>query len=667
MAHEQLYQQIRSLLGARGFPQALTLLDNHLAQHQSDEIAHSLYGTVLLRSGDTAGAMARFRANTEAFPGSFAAYADLAFAAHKVGDLDAAKASFQNAVDLNPAFYQGWVLLSLVAHRTGDFALAAKADAQSEKYDPLDADYKRIQAALRSGGKGEAEHIARTMLQRQPGHPRAAYVLAYLASTVGAHEDRAEILQHAIEHHPANQMLRRSKVEAYEAIGRYTEALSEAKALVEIVPNYFNYWTLSRVHGHLLEHDQAIECVEKARGYLERDSVEHGKLDLLKGHALKILGRREESEAAYRACIENTPGNGAGWWGLADFKNYHFSPSDRDAMQGLIADMSLEADQRCQAAFALAKSYEVDGDMRTAFSHYQRANGLREGINFDTAKHQSYFRRIKDTYSAETLAVQADFQPDNRPIFIVGMPRAGSTLVEQILASHSDVEGTMELMTLPFVERAIRVGKGKTQGKDYPESAALLSIQECNTFGQHYLKDTEVFRTGKPFFVDKLPPNFERVGLIHKLLPGAVIIDVRRHPMDCCFSAFKQHFAAGHDYSYNLENLGSYYNAYLALMAHWDNVLPDRVIRVQYENLVRNTEQEVRRILEAVGLPFEESCVRFHENKRAVRTASSEQVRQPINTKGLKVWTAVEDQLQPLIAALGKETLALCESDFADR
>jgi hypothetical protein len=257
------------------------------------------------------------------------------------------------------------------------------------------------------------------------------------------------------------------------------------------------------------------------------------------------------------------------------------------------------------------------------------------------------------------LATQAVPQPTGpTPIFIVGMPRAGSTLIEQILASHSQIEGTIELMNLSYVERNIEVGGYHKFNKDYPRSLRGFSPEELNAYGQAYLDDTAIFRESKPFFIDKLPPNFERIGLIHKILPQAIIIDARRHPMDCGFSAYKQHFAGGHGYSYKLEHIGRYFNDYLRLMDHWNDVLPGKVKLVQYENMVRDTETSVRDILAHIGVDFEEVCLRFYENKRAVKTASSEQVRQPIYTESIGRWQTVSEQLKPLTDSLGEETMA---------
>ena len=256
------------------------------------------------------------------------------------------------------------------------------------------------------------------------------------------------------------------------------------------------------------------------------------------------------------------------------------------------------------------------------------------------------------------LGKQASPKPTGpTPIFIVGMPRAGSTLIEQILASHSRIEGTMELMTLPNLERTIRIAGGRKFNENYPRSLRKFNQDELGAFGQAYLDETAIYRTSKPFFIDKLPPNFERVGLVHKILPQAIIIDARRHPLDCGFSAYKQHFAGGHEYSYQLEHIGHYFNNYLQLMDHWDSVLPGKVKLVQYEDMVRDTEDTIRKILNHIGVDFEDACLRFFENKRAVKTASSEQVRQPIYTKSVGRWRTVSDQLKPLIDSLGEKTM----------
>jgi tetratricopeptide (TPR) repeat protein len=657
-ANKAFYQSVTGHLQSGDTGRALRELEVFLEAHADDEIALSIYGSALMRAGETERALGAFRRAVSCHPDSSGAHADLAFIAMKTGDNRQAIASFENAARLNPRLYPAWAFLGKLYFETGNYPAALNAVDKAEKLDPLDGDYRKLQSAMRTENLAKAEKIAREMLAKQPGHPRAVFHLAHLASTVGAHEERAAILQHGLEFHPANIMLRRALVGAYEQVGRHEAALEQARLLVRVRPDFSNYWTLSRTCGNVGDHEGALTSAERAAGYLDAGSQELGKVDLLRGHALKILGRRDECEAAYRASIANTPGNGAAWWGLADLKTYAFSAADRQAMEALAESDGEEADQRCMAAFALAKAWENDGDHDRAFQWYRRANDMRPDIRFDPGEHRQLHDEIIARFDGNCLRRQAQPPPAGQtPIFIVGMPRAGSTLIEQILASHSEIEGTMELMTLPNLERTIRVTGGQRFDKDYPQSLAHFNEGELAAFGQSYLDDTAVYRTGQRFFIDKLPPNFERVGLIHMVLPRAVIIDARRHPMDCGYSAYTQHFAGGHEYSYRLEHIGAYYNDYLRLMDHWDAVLPGKVLCVRYEDMIRDTEHAVRRILQHVGVEFEPACLRFFENRRAVKTASSEQVRQPIYRSSVGRWRRVEKQLEPLAASLGEQTL----------
>lgn len=658
-ANNAFYQTVTGLLQSGKIEQALRELKAFLASNTDDEVALSLYGSALMRAGNTEGAMSAFRHAVAVHPNSPGSHADLAFTAMKTGDNKQAIKSFENATRISPEMYPAWAFLGRLYFDTGNFKAALKAVDKAETLDPLDYEYQQIQSFMRAKNFAKAEEIARLMLSKQPGHPRAVYFLANMAAKVGAHEERAYILNHGLSHHPANIRLRRALVAAYEEVGKHEAALQQAELLVKTRPDYLNYWTLSRICGHTGDHAGALSSAEKAASHLDAGSEELGKVDLLRGHALKILGRRSESEMAYRACIRNTPGNGAGWWGLADLKTYQFSAEDRQTMENLCSNASENPDQRCQAAFALAKAFDNDGNHELAFRWYKKGNELRPDIDWSPAKNKTFCQESIAEFDPEMLDKQASPKPTGpTPIFIVGMPRAGSTLIEQILASHSQIEGTMELMTLPNLERTIRIAGGRKFNENYPASLRKFSQKELGVFGQVYLDETTIYRTSKPFFIDKLPPNFERVGLIHKILPQAIIIDARRHPLDCGFSAYKQHFAGGHEYSYKLEHIGHYFNNYLQFMDHWDSVLPGKVKLVQYENMVRDTEDTIRNILDHIGVGFEDACLHFFENKRAVKTASSEQVRQPIYTKSVGRWRTVSDQLKPLIDSLGEETMA---------
>lgn len=658
-SNNTFYQTVTAQLQSGNNQQAINELQLFLETHTDDEIALSLLGSALMRSGDTERALRTFRHAAETHPDSSASHADLAFISMQTGNQVQAITSFENATRVSPGLYPAWSFLGKLYFEAGQYEDAQKAVDKAEKLDPLEQDFLQMQSLMRAENFAKAEETARSMLAKQPGHPRAAFFLAHLASTVGAHEQRADILLHGLTFHPANVSLRRALVGAYEEVAQHEQALKHALLLVKTRPDYLNYWTLSRALGNSGDHQGALDSAEKAATYLDPDSEELGKVDLLRGHALKILGRRAESEAAYRACIRNTPGNGAGWWGLADLKTYLFSAEDKTAMETLANNANESMDQRCQAAFALAKAYDNDKDDGRAFHWYQRANEMRTDIHFSAAENKTFCDQSIELFNRPMLEVQALPLPRGpTPIFIVGMPRAGSTLIEQILASHSQVEGTMELMTLPNLERAIRLEGGRQFKQNYPQSLQHFNPQQLAAFGQTYLDNTAVYRTSKPYFIDKLPPNFERIGLLHKILPQAIIIDARRHPMDCGYSAFKQHFAGGHEYSYRLEHIGAYYNDYLRFMDHWDNVLPGKVLRVQYEDMVRATEATVRSLLTHVGVDFEAGCLRFFENKRAVKTASSEQVRQPIYTGSVGKWRKLEGQLEALKDSLGEATLA---------
>lgn len=660
--NDPFYQKVTELLQNKQFDQAIKELEDFLKTNPTDEVGLSIYGASLMNAGKGDEALAVFQDSVKNNKKSFSAHADLGFTAMNLGKPELAIKSFKEVVKINPSFYLGWAFLNKLYYSKGDYENALNAVEQAEKFDPLDGDYKKIQAAMRKDDFAGAEQIARGMLQRQPGHPRAAFFLAHLAAKVGAHEEQSQILLHGLDHHPANVILRKALVGAFEAMGEYSLALEEAKLLVKIKPNYHHYWILSRVFGHTGAHDKSLEAAENAASFLQDEKEELGKVDLLRGHAHKILGNRQESEEAYRSCITNTPNTGAGWWGLADLKTYKFTQDDMTTIEALANNKDIPAEQSCQAAFALARAHENNGDEVLAFDWYKRGNDMRPDLTFDVDKHKEFLDRIIETCEPPMLGNQAHPLGKNidkipTPIFIIGMPRAGSTLIEQILASHSQVEGTMELATLPNLERKIRIAGGRLFEKNYPESLPSFNTDELTQFGQSYIDETEMYRTDKAYFIDKLPPNFERVGLIHKIMPEAIIIDARRHPFDCGYSAYKQNFAGGHEYSYSLDHIGHYYNEYLRMMDHWDSVLPGKVIHIQYEDMVKDTEATIASLLDQIGLDFETSCLKFYENKRAVKTASSEQVRQPINTKGMGRWKAIEEHLEPLKKALGEKTL----------
>jgi tetratricopeptide (TPR) repeat protein len=434
------------------------------------------------------------------------------------------------------------------------------------------------------------------------------------------------------------------------ALGRLKEADAGARHLLKIEPENPQTWiTIAAVAARLLRQEEALEAYEQAARFKPQEV----RLRMSIGHVHKTLGRRPESEAAYKAALEMDPGIAEAYWSLADLKNYSFSDAEVAAMQHLLTSDKRERSNEAQLHFAMGKAFEQRQQHAAAFAHYAKGNALRRlDSPFDIEHFERRTTRIRAFFAATFFAERGGSgDPSDAPIFIVGLPRSGSTLVEQILASHSRVEGTMELPNIPNIARELDDLAANRDG--YPESVRTLPAAHLTALGSRYIEETTPLRTGRERFTDKLPNNFSHVGLIHAILPRAAIIDVRRHPMDCCFSTFKQHFAEGQTFSYDLNDLGRYYRCYLSLMDHWDIVLPGKVLHLQYEDLVRDPEANIRRLLEYCRLPFESACLSFHQTRRSVRTASAEQVRQPIYASGVGYWRHFEKELQPLRQALG--------------
>jgi tetratricopeptide (TPR) repeat protein len=406
---------------------------------------------------------------------------------------------------------------------------------------------------------------------------------------------------------------------------------------------------LGAVSTRLLRQDEALRAYEQAVR-LNPDEV---RLRMSIGHLHKTAGRRGECEQAYKRSLELDPGLAEAWWSLADLKNYQFSDTEVRAMERLLASDARERGNEAQLHFALGRAFEQRQDYAHSFAHYARGNALRRlDAPFDIAKFERKSARVRACFDAQFFAERAGAgEPAPAPIFIVGLPRSGSTLIEQILASHSSVEGTMELQNMLTIVREF--DHRNPQRDAYPESVRSTPPAKFAPLGRRYLEETAPLRSGRPRFIDKMPNNFSHVGLIQVLLPNAIVIDMRRHPLDACFSTFKQHFAEGQSFSYDLEDLGRYYRSYLSLMDHWDQVLPGKVLHVSYEALVREPEVNIRRLLEHCELPFEPACIAFHETRRQIRTASAEQVRQPLYTSAVGHWRHFERELEPLRRALG--------------
>jgi len=508
-------------------------------------------------------------------------------------------------------------------------------------------------AALHANRIPEAEARLRAQLKQAPTDVVAIRMLAELAMRVDRGDDAVNLLERCLELAPGFREARHNYAIALNRTNRAAQAIAELDRLLHLDsrnPGYRNLKAVSLCHTG--DYETAIGIYAE----LVESYPAQAPIWLSYGHALKTAGHQERAVSAYSRCIELQPDFGDAYWSLANLKTFRFTQDQIDTMHRALARSDLDDEHRLHFEFALGKALEDRADYEPSFRHYDAGNALRlRRIPYDADDTSARLRRAREIYTREFFESRRGsgcMAPD--PIFIVGLPRAGSTLIEQILASHPAVEGTMELPELTSITRALRRAAADSRPGAYHDALAQMEAGELRALGEQYLERTRVHRKlGRPFFIDKMPNNFAHVGLIQLALPNAKIVDARRHPLACCFSSFKQHFAHGQNFTYGLENIGRYYRDYVELMAHFDAVLPGRVHRVIYEDLVDDTEREVRRLLDYCGLPFDAACLRFFENDRPVRTASSEQVRQPIYRSGVDQWRNYEPWLGPLKAALG--------------
>lgn len=640
----------------------LLATDPKLAAGQAAEIlkvipgqplASLLLGRAQRDCGDAASAIATLKSLCAAHPQWGLAHQELGLAHGAAGHGDEAVAALRRAVELKPDLADAWRALGDHLHAVDDTEGADQAYASYLKASSKDPRLMAAAAALCDKRIAVAEALLREHLKLFPTDVAAIRMLAEVAGRLGRNAAAESLLERCLELAPSFQAARHNYALVLHRRNKLPEARVEAERLLAESPQNPAYNNLFAVIvSRLGEYQQAIDTYEK----LLRQYPGYPKVWLSYGHTLKTAGRQADGIAAYRECIRLASHIGEAWWSLANLKTFRFTGDEIAALEAQLQRRDLTDEDRYHFEFALAKALEDAGRHEESFRHYDAGNRLRRAeLRYDPDETTAQVRRSRALFTPAFFAGRHGYgAPDPDPIFIVGLPRAGSTLLEQILASHSAVEGTMELYDILMIARNLRRDKAKGDDAAYPGLLASLTEEECRALGRLYLDKTRVQRkTAKPFFIDKMPNNFMHLGLIHLALPNARIIDARRHPLGCCFSVFKQHFARGQDFSYSLNDIGRYYRDYVEVMAHFDAVLPGRVHRVIYERMVDDTEGEIRRLLQYCNLPFEDACLRFFENDRAVRTASSEQVRQPIYRDGVDQWRNFEKWLDPLREALG--------------
>jgi tetratricopeptide (TPR) repeat protein len=574
-----------------------------------------------------------------------------------VGEMRAAITAYQQAVALNPTLSASWKALAALYTSLGDAPNARLAAANAAKLTTLAGPVVSATNILSEGDIYGAEDVIRRYLLDHPTDIEGMRLLARIGVRLEVLDDAEYLLEsvlvgqpdyHAARFEYANVLLQRHK---------FPEALAETGKLLALDPQHRGYRTTqANAWAGLGRHAQALQIY---RDLLEDAPPDAADLHLSIGHALKTMGHQGQAIEAYREAAAARPDFGDAYWSLANLKTYRFTGEELTRMREHADARSTALVDRYHLNFALGKALEDEGAYADSFACYERGNSLKRGeIRYKIEEFEQSAQRQEKVCTAEFFAARRGSGCErNDPIFIVGLPRAGSTLLEQILASHSHVEGTMELAEIPRLALHLSGREDNTGQSKYPGVLAELPLGKFRELGEKYLEDTRVVRTeGKPRFIDKMPNNFRHIGLLHLILPNATIIDARREPMACCFSNFKQLFASGQEFTYSLEDIGRYYRAYVRLMRHWDAALPGKVLRIQHEALVDDLEGHVRRILDHCGLDFEPQCLEFWKTQRSVRTASSEQVRRPIFKEGLEQWRHFEPWLEPLKKVLGEET-----------
>jgi len=611
-----------------------------------------LLGAALRLEGDTPAARALLEALAQSQPRATEVFFELGLARSELGETKTAIDALLRAVALNPKHAHAWRALGDERMLAGDTPGAEAAYARHIEASVNDPVLIKAAVALRENRLSIAERVLREFLKLNPTDVSAIRMLAEVAARLRRYEDAEVLLTRVLELAPAFTAARHNYAAVLYRHNKPEAAIAQADILLKKEPRNPNAKGLKAAAlGQIGEYGHAVALFED----LLKTHPSQPKAWMSYGHALKTLGRQADGIGAYRKAIAQLPGLGEAWWSLANLKTVRFSEGDIAAMRAQLARKDIDEEDRFHLEFALGKALEDAADYEHSFAHYRNANALRRAsLPYQAEQTHKFAARMKDVFTREFITAHQGLgsaAPD--PIFVVGLPRSGSTLVEQILSSHSQVEGTMELHDIAQVARS--VATWKKEGDDaYPEILTTLAPERLRELGEDYLARTRVVRKlGRPFFIDKMPNNFFHAGFIHLILPNAKIIDTRRHPAGCSFSCFKQHFARGQAFTYGLEDVGRYYADYVALMAHFDSVMPGRVHRVLYERMVDDPEGEVRRLLDYCGLPFQETCLRFYENDRAVRTASSEQVRQPIFRDGVEHWQNFEPWLGPLKDALG--------------
>ena len=584
------------------------------------------------------------------------AYQELGHLNKSSGNEELAIANYRQACELNPALIGSWKSLYELFKKINNPQAADHALEQLNKFKKLPNALLYIDQIMNEDRLGVAEIKCREFLKNNPTHTYAMSQLAEIASRLGHYNDAEFLLEKATSFEPDDADLRMKYPMVLRKTQKFAKTTKQVDILCEKFPDNLLYQLQKAIEMMQSgNNSNAINLLDK----IIQKSPYNFSAFTSKGHAEKTLGKTQDAIKSYQRAYEIKTDHGEAYFSLSNLKTYSFSDNELNIMNSQLERVDLSLKEKTYFHFALAQGYELNGDYDKAFSHFKSGNKIKsnqskysiDGMNYEFQAQidicdKSFFDNFK-----------TGGHQSKDPIFILGLPRSGSTLIEQILASHSMVDGTLELPNILSLAHSLRGNDVYGKKGNYPKVMSEFTPEQREQMGKSYIEETKIHRKDAPMFTDKMPNNFRHIGLIHLILPNAKIIDARRYPLDCCFSMFKQLFAQGQEFTYGLEEAGSYYNSYVRLMDHWDKALPNKILRVNNEDVIEDLDGQVRRILDYLELPFEEQCISFHETDRSVRTASSEQVRQPINKKGMDRWKPYAKNLKPLLDNLDSKLL----------
>ncbi|MGB1740578.1 MAG: tetratricopeptide repeat-containing sulfotransferase family protein [Pseudomonadales bacterium] len=653
----ELTRSAKEKLAAGEISAASALLSRQLTETPQDRETRYYYCVCLryLKKLDAA-KIALENLNVD-FPRYARGHQEMGYTLTALNQTQHAISAFRTAVTLNDALLGSWRALAELTNPEAYPVIQQEAAQQIENLEALPKALLQVRDLINEGRLAGAEQLCRLFLRRNPKHVEGMRLLAYLGVQTEVLDDAEILLENAVAFEPENLLARYDYMGVLYKRQKYEQAFQEAKFLLNQDPNNVRHQTAYANQCVAIgRFEEAIKIYEQVTPKVPDPAQVH----LLRGHALKTIDKSELAITAYKEAYRARSSFGDAFWSLANLKTYRFEASEVEQMLNFVDSESIPSIDQIHLNFALGKHFEDHQDFEQSFQFYKTGNAVKQAaIGFDSAL---LSKRLKLQHEVCDAKLFSDREKSgvaaSDPIFVVGLPRAGSTLLEQILASHPLVDGTQELPNIAAFAFELDGRRRLQDDPQYPACLSSISDEALRDMGQKYLDDTRIHRGNAPFFIDKMPNNFRHIGLIKLILPNAKIIDARRHPLACCFSGFKQLFASGQEFSYGLEDIGHYYQDYIDLMTHWNSVLPDFILTVHHEAVVFDLETQVRRMLDFCGLPFDAACLNFHRTERSVRTPSSEQVRQPIYQSGLNAYQPFEPWLAPLKTAIGDTILS---------